>query len=312
VGGRVELVARGIIKAILERQIMTLTRPTYVAQPGPVAAKRVVAMPTGGRPLELNLRAGLRLVDAVAEGFAAAEFASGTVDVSGVALGPFAYVMPALSKTGENAAFYSDTFRPAGITRIKHGAMTFGRRDGMPFFHTHALWTEADGRVTGGHILPDDTIVAAGCSVPAFGITDAVFEGNPDPETNFKLFGPVASNDANRTKPPDAHSRIATAIRLRPNQDFTVALEAVCASQQIKRARIHGGVGSTIGAAFDDGRIVHNFATEVYIREGMIIDGIASLDVGLVDYTGGVAEGRLKRGANPVLMTFELIIERLG
>ena len=35
----------------------------------------------------------------------------------------------------------------------------------------------------------------------------------------------------------------------------------------------------------------------------------ATLDVALVDYTGGLAEGRLTRGDNPVLMTMELVLE---
>jgi hypothetical protein len=35
----------------------------------------------------------------------------------------------------------------------------------------------------------------------------------------------------------------------------------------------------------------------------------AELDVALVDYTGGLAEGRLLRGDNPVLMTMELVLE---
>jgi hypothetical protein len=38
----------------------------------------------------------------------------------------------------------------------------------------------------------------------------------------------------------------------------------------------------------------------------------ATLDVALVDYTGGLAEGRLVRGDNPVLMTMELVLEVLG
>ena len=38
----------------------------------------------------------------------------------------------------------------------------------------------------------------------------------------------------------------------------------------------------------------------------------ASLDVVLVDYTGGVSEGRLIRGDNPVLMTMELVLEVLS
>jgi predicted DNA-binding protein with PD1-like motif len=287
-----------------------MSRPAYIKQPGPIAAERIIAVATRGRSVALGLEPGKRLVEAVAAKFAAHGIASGSVDVSGLAVGPFAYVMPALSKTGENAAFYSDVFRPKGITRIKHGAMTFGRRDGAPYFHTHALWTEADGTFTGGHILPDETVVAEGIDVATFGMADAVFEGNHDPETNFKLFGPM---DVQSTAVGPVGLR-AYAARLRPNQDFTGALEAFCAGNKITHARIHGGVGSTIGAAFDDGRIVENFATEVYIKTGVIEPGadgqpVAQIDVGLIDYTGATAEGRLARGQNPVLMTFELVIE---
>jgi predicted DNA-binding protein with PD1-like motif len=289
-----------------------MTRPTHIKQPGLVAEQRIVAVATRGRALRLRLELGLRLVDAVAAAFAAHGFVSGSIDVSGLALGPLAYVMPAVSKTGENAAFYSDVFRPTGVTRIKHGAMTFGRRDGAAFFHTHALWTEADGKFSGGHIMPEETFVAEGIDVAAFGIADAVFEGNHDLETNFKLFGPL---DVQSTVVGRVGAR-AYAVRLRPNQDFTGAIEAFCEGNKITHARIHGGVGSTIGATFDDGRIVENFATEVYIQRGVIEPDagggvVAQIDVGLVDYTGVTAEGRLARGQNQVLMTFELILEAL-
>ncbi|MGL4285043.1 MAG: PCC domain-containing protein, partial [Phreatobacter sp.] len=105
-------------------------------------------------------------------------------------------------------------------------------------------------------------------------------------------------------------------MRLRPNRDMAGLLEQFCRDHGIARARLHGGVGSTIGARFDDGRIVEPFATEVAVRTGMIApaaDGElqAELDVALVDYTGGLAEGRLKRGDNPVLMTMELVLEAL-
>jgi predicted DNA-binding protein with PD1-like motif len=284
-----------------------MNRPTFIKMPGPVADERIVAVSAAGRAVTLTLTAGQRLVDAVADGFAAHGLASGSVDISGLALGPFAYVMPALSKTGEQAAFYSDTFRPAGISRIKHGAMTFGRRDDAPFFHAHALWTEAGGHFSGGHIVPDETVVAESKAVPAFGVSGAVFEGNHDPETNFKLFGPVSAERST------SRALMSYAIRLRPNQDLAGTLEAFCTANGITRANIHGGVGSTIGAAFDDGRTVANFATEVFIRNGRLVPGPSSveahIDVGLVDYTGGTAEGRLSRGHNPVLMTFELIVE---
>ncbi len=281
----------------------------HIVQPGPPALERIQWVEARGRAFSFTLQAGLPLLEAARRGFAAEGFAGGTLNFGAGALGPFAYVMPALSQTGENAAFYSDTFRPVGITRPKIGAMTLGQRDGAPFFHCHALWTEAEGRAGGGHILPEETMVAEPFAVDAFGIDGAAFAAEPDSETNFKLFGPVpvAASGAKTT------SR-AFALRLRPNQDFAGALEAFCRERGIARAKLHGGVGSIIGARFADGRIVEPFATEMAVRSGAITSAAggalqAELDVALVDYTGGLAEGRLARGDNPVLMTMELVLE---
>jgi predicted DNA-binding protein with PD1-like motif len=283
-----------------------------IVQPGPPAPERIQWVAARGRAFSFTLEAGLPLLEAARRGFAAEGFAGGVLNIKGGALGPFAYVMPALSKTGENAAFYSDTFRPAGTTRLRIGTVTLGERDGAPFFHCHALWTEADGRAGGGHILPEETKVAEPFEVDAFGLDGAVFTAEPDPETNFKLFGPVAS----AARGAETSSR-AFALRLRPNQDFAGALEGFCRERGIARAKLHGGVGSIIGARFSDDRIVEPFATEMAVRSGAISTGAngtleAQLDVALVDYTGGIAEGRLVRGDNPVLMTIELVLEVLG
>jgi predicted DNA-binding protein with PD1-like motif len=283
-----------------------------IVQPGPPAPERIQWVAARGRAFSFTLEAGVPLLEAARRGFAAEGFAGGVLRWTGGALGPFAYVMPALSRTAENAAFYSDTFRPAGVTRLKLAAMTLGERDGAPFFHCHGLWTEAGGRINGGHILPEETIVAESFEVDAFGLDGAVFTAEPDPETNFKLFGPVsgAARDAATT------SR-AFAMRLRPNQDFAGALETFCRQHGILHARLHGGVGSTIGARLTDGRSVVPFATELVVRSGTIgprADGTleAELDIVLVDYLGGIAEGRLIRGDNPVLMTMELVLEVMG
>ena len=282
-----------------------------IKQPGPPVPERIQWVEARSRAFVFTLEADLPLLEAARRGFAAEGFAGGVLNIRGGALGPFAYVMPALSKTNENAAFYSDTFRPAGITRLKLASMTLGLRDGAPFFHCHGLWTESDGRAGGGHMLPEETVVAEPFAVDAFGIDGAVFAAEPDPETNFKLFGPVPAPATNaRTT-----SR-AFALRLRPNQDFAGALESFCRDRGIISAKIHGGVGSTIGARFREGNIVKPFATELAITSGIIAPGAggalqAELDVALVDYTGGIAEGRLIRGDNPVLMTMELVLEVL-
>lgn len=277
-----------------------------VQQPGPETGERVEWAECHGRRFDLILEPGLTLLEGMRRGFAAAGFTSGVVRVDGVALDPFAYVMPALSTTTEHAAFYSEVFRPAGVARLETGAMTFGLRDGGPFFHCHALWREADGKRSGGHILPDETMVAEAITLPAVGLDGAGFSAYVDPETNFKLFGPAPAELLGATR----EGRFF-AIRVRPNIDLFGALEAFCAERGVTQATIHGGVGSTIEARFEDGRSVTNFATEIAIRSGAITpDGAGSaIDVALVDYTGAMAEGRLKRGDNPVLMTFELVLE---
>ncbi|MDH2353186.1 DUF296 domain-containing protein [Bradyrhizobium sp. SSUT18] len=283
-----------------------------IKQPGAPVAERIQWVEARGRAFSFTLQAGLPLLEAARRGFAAEGFAGGVLSFGRGALGPFAYVMPALSKTSENAAFYSETFRPSGVTRTKLGSMTLGMRDGAPFFHCHGLWTEADGRASGGHMLPDETDVAEPFEVEAFGLDGAMFTAEPDSETNFKLFGPVAaaSTGARTT------SR-AFALRLRPNQDFPGCLEEFCRGHGIARAKIHGGVGSTIGARFIHGGVTEPFATELAIVAGTIApvrSGAleAALDIGLIDYTGGIAQGRLIRGDNPVLMTMELVLEVLG
>jgi predicted DNA-binding protein with PD1-like motif len=283
-----------------------------IAQPGPPATERIQWVEARGRAFSFTLEAGVPLLEAARRGFAANGFAGGVLTAKSGTLGPFAYVMPALSRDGANAAFYSDTFRPGGVTRLKFAAMTLGTRDGAPFFHCHGLWTESDGRVNGGHMLPEETVVAEPFEVDAFGLDGAVFTAERDTETNFKLFGPVPSATTNA----QTTSR-AFALRLRPNQDFAGSLEAFCRQHGIIRARLHGGVGSTIGACFTDGRTVVPFATELAVRSGTIAPGAdrtlhADLDIALVDYLGGIAEGRLVRGDNPVLMTMELVLEVLG
>lgn len=280
-----------------------------IAQPGPAEPERVQWAVARGRKLALELKPGL-LLDAVAEAFAAQGFASGVLRLpAGLPLAPFAYVMPALSATPEHAAFYSETFRPEGVTRIETGALTFGERDGAPFFHGHALWREADGKRNGGHILPDQSVLAEPISVEAVGLDGAGFVAGQDPETNFKLFMPAARPSGGA----DAGGRFFV-LRLRPNRDVFAALEDFCAERGIAHAVIHGGVGSTIGAHFADGRTVEPFATEIAISAGHVAPGEdgrpeAALAIALVDYTGGMAQGALKRGDNPVLMTLELVLE---
>jgi predicted DNA-binding protein with PD1-like motif len=279
-----------------------------VVQPGAPAAERIQWVEARGCAFSFTLEAGLPMLEAAGRGFAAAGFSGGTLRMTGGALGPLAYVMPALPRTKDHAAYYSDKFRPTGITQLKTATMTLGERDGAPFFHCHAFWTEAEGRPGGGHILPEETIVATPCEVSAFGLDGAGFIAEHDAETNFKLFVPTATHSTGA-----AGARRVFALRLRPNQDFAHAIETFCRAHGIAAAKLHGGVGSIIGARFADGHVVEPFATEMAVLAGSIASGseglAAELDVALIDHRGGLSQGRLVRGDNPILMTMEIVLE---
>ena len=283
-----------------------------IRQPGLAPSERIQWVEARGEPITADLEPGLLLLDAVRRIFAAHGLASGALRLGGGAFGPFAYVMPALSETAQHAAFYSPTLRPPGLSRIRTGALTFGSRDGAPFFHCHALWTEADGALRGGHVLPEETFVAEPIRVSGIGLDGAAFTAEPDPETNFTLFGSVPQVGGG-----SGANRRVFALRLRPNQDLSHALEAFCRERKIAGAWVHGGVGSIIGARYQDGRRVDAFATEMAIRSGRIApaeDGglEAELEIALVDYGGAVSEGMLVRADNPVLMTVEVVLEACG
>jgi predicted DNA-binding protein with PD1-like motif len=259
--------------------------------------------------IQFDVKTGDKLVEGLRRGFEANGFAGGVATLGSLALSPFAYVIPALSKTGETAAFYSDTFHPLGVTRLDAGAITVGRRAGVPYFHCHALWCQADGDRGAGHILPEETVVAEPAQVKALGMEGALFEARADQETNFKLFEPRS------VKPLGAVTdRDVIALRLKPNQDLFSAIEAAAAAHGVTQATVAGGVGSLIGASFADGTVIENFATEVFVTRGRVGPGSdgkprAEIDAGLVDHTGAIAVGSLVRGANPVLMTFELALD---
>lgn len=267
-----------------------------IAQPGPALEPRVLAVPCDAVRRDFDLAPGRTLLDSIAE---ACEGRDAVLELEGGAL-DLAYVIPALSKTPSHAAYYSERIHPEGATVIEAARVTFGRRAGAPWLHAHGFWRLPDGRRHGGHILPDESFVTAPIRATAWLLHGAGFDAEPDPETGFTLFGPVPREPAR----PDG---ACLAVRLRPNQDLGAALTALTGNQS---ADIRGGVASIIGAVFADGAIAPNFATEMFIRTGHVGPEGIDLDVALVDCTGALHEGGLKRDANPVLMTAELVLER--
>ena len=98
--------------------------------------------------------------------------------------------------------------------------------------------------------------------------------------------------------------------RVRPNEDIISAVETIARAHDMPNATIRGSLGSLIGASFTDGKTVPDNATEVLVRAGRISNGIATLDLLVVDESGHVHAGLLKRGENPVCITFDLLMTR--
>jgi hypothetical protein len=83
-----------------------------IRQPGPITPERIQWVEARSLAFSFRMESGMPLLDAARRGFATEGFAGGVLSIGAGALGPFAYVMPALSKSDAHAAFYSDTFRP--------------------------------------------------------------------------------------------------------------------------------------------------------------------------------------------------------
>ncbi|MDO5086880.1 MAG: DUF296 domain-containing protein [Comamonadaceae bacterium] len=289
-----------------------------IHHPGPPAAQRHVAQPClieHGRPA---LPCGVSLLAAFGQLCQDHQAGSAVATLRGGSLEPMAYVMPALSKTPAHAVFYSERYALDGPARLESAALTVGRRDGKPWLHCHAIWRDAQGRLGAGHILPDEAVVATAPVLDIWYLHGADFAVTPCQESGFSLFTPVATGGAPAPAQKQAHAPAsAFALSIRPNEDVCEAIAAVCRRRGVARAAIRGGVGSLVGVAFADGTHVEPFVTEVFIERGTVDatrpggEGVC-LDVGVVDHCHGIHRGRLRPGANAVLVTFEMVIEPLA
>jgi predicted DNA-binding protein with PD1-like motif len=270
-------------------------------QPGPVHPRRIESFGAAAQRLTFPLQPGMTLLQAATGRLVDAGWRGGTLTFAGAAFSPFRYVMPGPPDDASHVAYFSAPREPAGITRIEQANATFGWHDGKPLLHCHAVWTEADGARRGGHILPAEAIVVAPATVHAWGFTDIAIETSQDPETNFPLLQPSGSSL------PQAPAVVA---RIRPNEDIVSAVETIARTHQMPHATIRGSLGSLIGAQFEEGAKVSDDATEVLVRAGRVTAGVAEIDLLAVDGRGHVHQGRLQRGANPVCITFDLVLTR--
>ena len=275
-------------------------------QPGPKAAEPFESFVGSKRRLDFVIEPGLTLIEAIARPMGAANIVAASLVLEGGGFAPFQYLMPALSTDGFHAAWYSDPHRPEGEVALEVGNATFGDRDGVPFIHCHAIWTESDGRRRAGHVLPHEAVISAPIRVTAWGVDGVRMISEPDAETGFTLFHPAADVRAKSNEEP----RMVMA-RVRPNVDVTEAIDAICRKHGIAKATLRGSIGSLIGARYRDGNSVDDIATEVLVTQGSVSARGTKLEIVMVDTGGSITQGELLRGENPVCITFELCLEEI-
>lgn len=107
-------------------------------------------------------------------------------------------------------------------------------------------------------------------------------------------------------------------VRLRPNVDLVEGIEAVCAEQGFARAAVRGAVGSLTQATLARGdgrpRSVAGPGLEIALTAGEVrpdrAGGSRARVYGLVcDAAGQVYGGEFVRGANPIFVTLELVVQ---
>ncbi|ABL72882.1 PCC domain-containing protein [Paracoccus denitrificans] len=267
--------------------------------PGPRAPDRMQARPALLRPVAGRLRAGQTVMQAVGALFADHGCKGGVVSLAGLRCEPMRYVLPALSTDGLHAAWYSDTHAPEGRWTVDSATATVGWKDGAPFLHCHGIWSDGRDRAM-GHLLPFDSTVAEDVAVEGLGAAETWFEALPDQETAFTLFTPQGGGDG-----PGLFARIL------PGEDVVAAIETLAARHGIRDARLHA-VGSIDHIRFAEGHRMDCLATELRFADARLARGTAHVPIEVVDIHGHIARGTLARGANPVGVTLELIIEPTG
>jgi len=281
-----------------------------VVHPGPVGSTRIELAPCDGFETVITLEAGISLETAVANALKPHGFDSAWLELNNAAVDKLHYVIPALSNDAEHAAWYSDvhTFNKGHIEKF---GMIVGIHQGQSFIHGHGLWRPANGQQAMGHILAPETILTAPVQATCIGLSGARFDRRRDDETNFTLFrvDPLKSQAAVSRLNPQAKE--FAAIRLLPNQDFATAIDKACLSLGWTTACVFG-LGSLIGACFEDGSVLDSLPTEFLITKCLAGNGNSSPEIVIVGIDGKqILSGRLAREKNPVLVTAELVLKKL-
>lgn len=270
-----------------------------IQHPGEVIEERLSALPCEAVPVRVTLVAGQSLAQAVQSAFAKLGFDFGYLRLDGASFAPLRFVTPAPSPGDDHAAWYSMTYERAAPVRARHAGVHLGQRETQPFLHCHGVWDGATGLPDAGHMLCDDSILSQDFAATGWGLKGAGLVSSHDPETNFILFQPQATDALTKAN--------AFLVTLRPNQDIGSALLAFGHRHGNATARLEG-IGSLVGTVFCDGQKVESYATEILILDGQLQDGGLDLRIASVGFEGRGHIGRLAPDANAICVTAEILV----
>ncbi|XYK81129.1 MAG: hypothetical protein ROO70_02700 [Labrenzia sp.] len=229
-------------------------------------------------------------------------FSSAVLDLSGVQLAAFDYVMPDRAVDDRHAAWYSDTHSSKG-TELKEAIAILGWRDGAWFAHIHAYWRENNTWHL-GHLLPETLTVNDDANITGHGLVGARFEASLDLETEFTLFRVKSDRDAMSGK--TANALITT---LAPFTDLYEGITKL--GNQLPGAgySVHG-LGSLAGARFEGGPPMTGLISEILLQNGAgkPQNGKLSLPLRTVDLNKDLFQGHATPGNCPTLVTNELLL----
>jgi hypothetical protein len=112
-----------------------------IRHPGPQAQDRMPYASCHATKIACQVSAGEPLLNSLGRWADSTGFSSAVLDLSGVQLAAFDYVMPDRAVDDRHAAWYSDTHSSKG-TQLEEAVAILGWRDGTWFAHIHAYWQE--------------------------------------------------------------------------------------------------------------------------------------------------------------------------
>ncbi len=273
-----------------------------IRHPGPAAINRLPHARCLAKPLEISLAEQTPLLEALGRFATHQGLSSAVLDLSGLTLEAFDFVMPACAIDDRHAAWYSDTHSSKGAT-LESAVAILGIRDGEWFAHVHAYWHEEEVEHL-GHLLPHTLKVAHQGAIKGYGLQGAAFVASLDPETEFTLFRVQQDDEQSRTT--DHNALITT---LAPFADLTDSIQELAKELKAPSYEVYG-LGSLAGAAFRDAQPMTGLISEIllFANAGAKPEQELCIPIRAVDLDGGLHRGILTAGGAPTLITCELLI----